>query len=64
MDFRRQERWKLYMLKSRADHETLASDTSVKWTPPQHDEKQAVNRTMAARLDLHCSRAAPDLSQK
>jgi hypothetical protein len=52
------------MLKSRADHETLASDTSVKWTPPQHDEKQAVNRTMAARLDLHCSRAAPDLSQK
>lgn len=39
MDFRRQERWKLYMLKSRADHETLASDTSVKWTPPKNSEK-------------------------
>lgn len=39
MDLTRQERWKLYMLKSRADHETLASDTSVKWTPPQKDEE-------------------------
>lgn len=39
MDFSRQERWKLYMLKSRADHETLASDTSVKWTPPKEDEE-------------------------
>jgi RsiW-degrading membrane proteinase PrsW (M82 family) len=28
----RQELWKLYMLESRAHHETLASDTSVKWT--------------------------------
>lgn len=38
MDFRRQERWKLYMLKSRADHETLASDTSLKWVPPKASE--------------------------
>lgn len=39
MSFQRQERWKLYMLKSRADHETLASDTSVKWTPPKPGEE-------------------------
>lgn len=39
MDLTRQERWKLYMLKSRADHETLASDISAKWTPPQKDEE-------------------------
>lgn len=36
----RQELWKLYMLESRANHETLASDTSVKWTRDKDKDEE------------------------